>query len=75
MPSEKYAASIDVIRHLTEVLEKQLAIPVLHTPDKFVFPLTDFFDSYYHLTKTAGQYRSQFIGDAIQQLRKGDRSR
>lgn len=66
MPEEKYAASIDVIRQVTRTLETELEIPVLHAPDKFVFPLDDFFDSSYHLTRAAGERRSRDIGDAVQ---------
>ncbi len=67
MPKEKYAASIDVIRQVTQTIETELEIPVLHAPDKFVFPLDDFFDSSYHLTRAAGDRRSRGIGDSVQQ--------
>jgi hypothetical protein len=68
LPEEKYAASIDVIRHIARTLETELDIPVLHRPDECTFPLHDFFDSSYHLTRAAGEQRSRAIGDAVQQL-------
>ncbi len=43
MPEEKYAASIDVIRQITQALETELEIPVLHPSDEFVFPLDELF--------------------------------
>lgn len=68
MPEEKYAASIDVVGQITQSLETELEIPVLHPSDEFVFPLDKFFDSSYHLTKAAGEQRSMAIGDAVQRL-------
>jgi len=68
MPEEKYAASIDVIRQITQALETELEIPVLHPSDEFVFPVDEFFDSSYHLTQAAGEQRSRAIGEAVQQL-------
>ena len=69
MPTEKYAASVKVIAHITQTLESELQIPVLHRSDQFVFPLDQFFDSSYHVTKAAGDRRSRDIARAVQQRR------
>ena len=68
MPSEKFAESSDTIAQITRALEHEIAIPVMHGPQTFVYPLDQFYDSSYHLTQAAGYRRSTRIGESLLRL-------
>lgn len=66
MPREKFAASQPTIDHIVNALKSGLEMPLLHPPNEFVFPLEEFYDSCYHLTRSAGRQRSQGIANALE---------
>ncbi|SHM73469.1 hypothetical protein SAMN05444266_110157 [Chitinophaga jiangningensis] len=56
------------IANLEATLHRDLQIPVISGPQDFVYPDTLYYDSYYHLTKTGRNLRTQQLIKLVQPL-------
>ncbi|MBV7532542.1 hypothetical protein [Chitinophaga sp. sic0106] len=63
-----YDNNIAAISTLEVSLRKDLRIPVICRPQDFVYPDTLYYDSYYHLTKTGRNLRTQQLIKIVQPL-------
>lgn len=57
----------DVLKHCQADIDKALQIPVLNTPEDFIFPTDHFFDTAYHLRKEIRTIRTQKMIAIIRQ--------
>lgn len=68
-----YRESKDAIEQVHLALAERIEIPILNTPDAFVFDERCFFDSAYHLNQETGAARTRAIAEAVGQHLRGDR--
>jgi hypothetical protein len=65
IPLEKYLSNFDRIWVLNGYLKQNLKIPLLFSPDKVLVPVSEFFDTFYHLNQTG---RQRYTGLLIKSL-------
>lgn len=71
IPEPHYKKNKDKVDYVYSNLKKQLKFPVMSTPENYVFPVSDFFDTVYHLNKTGRDERTaKFINDLEKYLNK-----
>jgi hypothetical protein len=65
LPREVYEPNRAHIDPLEEALRARLSIPQLDTAEELVFPISDFFDTWYHLAATGVDKRSQLLAERL----------
>ncbi len=60
--SELYVKiSLDTIKAIDGRLRQKLNFPILSTPERYIYPIEDFFDTVYHLNAQGREKRSQMV--------------
>jgi hypothetical protein len=65
LPREVYEPNRAHIDPLENALRARLSIPQLDTAEELVFPISDFFDTWYHLAATGVEKRSKFLAERL----------
>lgn len=55
-----------VLRKMMDYSQRFFTFPVLNNVDEVVYPDTDFFDTFYHLTGDAAKRRTEFLADRLE---------
>ena len=64
--ASEYQLNKAVIGQYQAQFQQELTCPIINTPESFVFPDTDYFDTAYHLNKVGRDKRTVVMIDLLQ---------
>jgi hypothetical protein len=65
VPQPEYELHQNLIQGIEAYLKGHLMVPILDGPETHAYPLTSFFDTHYHLTRTATRARTEKIAESV----------
>ncbi len=69
IPDVRYFFSKPHIDDLYQFLQKHLYIPIIGSPEDSIFPMTDFYDTRYHLNQHGRSLHTQKIIECLQEVK------
>jgi hypothetical protein len=67
LPREVFEQNRTVIQRLETSMIERLKVPQLDSAEEMVYPIEDFFDTWYHLARTGVEKRTRFLAERMAQ--------
>jgi len=67
LPREVFTQNRRLIQQLETSIQERLKVPQIDSAEEVVYPIEDFFDTWYHLARTGVEKRTKFLAERMAQ--------